>query len=104
MTRAYPFRYPEQRTPPEPTPVSDVARTTFEHVYEVDPRLMRTWVLQQAFPNWDSLRIMTSRHDHLDWMHRHFATRVIDGSSVLAELDSSDPAQSATPDASGGDQ
>jgi hypothetical protein len=87
---AAPFRYVEQFTSPPAQPVSDVARTTFEHVYEVEPRLMRTWVLQQTFPNWDSLRIMTSRHEHLDWMHRHFATRVVTGSSVLAELDSSD--------------
>jgi hypothetical protein len=53
----------------------------------VDSRLMQRWVLQQTFPNWDSLRIMNSRHDHLDWMHRHFADTVINGSSVLAELD-----------------
>lgn len=104
MTHAYPFRYSEQFTPPPAEAASDVARTTFEHVYEVDPRLMRVWVLQQEFPNWDSLRIMTSRHDHLDWMHRHFATRVVDGSSVLADIDSSDPAQPVPPDASGGDQ
>lgn len=99
MTGAYPFRSTEQYAPPPAAPVSDVARTTFEHVYEIDPRLMQVWVLQQEFPNWDSLRIMTSRHDHLAWMHRHFATRVVDGSSVLAELDPSD-----TPTASGGDQ
>ncbi len=86
-TGAYPFRYPEQYAPPEPERVTDVALTTFEHVYEVDPRLMQAWVLQQTFPNWDSLRIMNSRHQHLDWMHRHFAGRVVNGSSVLAELD-----------------
>lgn len=97
--RAYPFRYAEQYTPPPAEPVTDVARATFAHLYEVDPRLMQVWVLQQEFPNWDSLRIMTSRHDHLAWMHRHFASRVIDGSSVLAELDSPD-----TPTAPGGDQ
>ena len=44
-------------------------------------------MLQQTFPNWDSLRIMNSRHDHLDWMHRHFADTVVNGSSVLAEID-----------------
>ena len=84
---AYPYRYAEQFAPPEPQRVSDVALTTFEHVYEVDPRLMQRWVLQQTFPNWDSLRIMNSRHDHLDWMHRHFADSVINGSSLLAEID-----------------
>ena len=48
------------------------------------------WVLQQEFPNWDSLRIMNSRHDHLDWMHRHFATTVVTGSELLAEVDAED--------------
>ena len=31
---------------------------------------MERWVLQQTFPNWDSLRIMNSRGDHLAWMRR----------------------------------
>ena len=81
------YRYAEQHTPPEPERVSDVAITTHPHVYEVDPRLMERWVLQQQFPNWDSLRIMNSRGDHLAWMHRHFATTVITGSELLAEVD-----------------
>ena len=81
------FRYAEQFTPPEPTPASDVARTTFEHVFEVEPRLMERWVLQQTFPNWDSLRIMNSRSDHLAWMQRHFATTVVTGSELLAEVE-----------------
>lgn len=81
------YRYSDETTPPEPERVSDVAVTTFEHVYEVDARLMERWVLQQQFPNWDSLRIMNSRHDHLDWMHRHFADRVVTGSELLAEVE-----------------
>ena len=81
------YRYDEQMTPPPPEQVTDVAITRFEHVYEVDPRLMERWVLQQTFPNWDTLRIMNSRHDHLDWMHRHFADRVVSGAELLAELD-----------------
>src|SRR3954471_22881811 len=84
---AAPYRFAEQSVPPAPVRVSEVARTTFEHVYEVDPRLMERHVLQQVFPNWDTLRIMRSRHDHLDWMHRHFAERVITGSELLAEVD-----------------
>ena len=84
------YRYGEQIVPPEPQRVSDVAITTHEHVFEVDPRLMERWVLQQAFPNWDSLRIMNSRGDHLEWMHRHFAHRVITGSALLAEVDQGD--------------
>ena len=81
------YRYSDETTPPEAERVSDVAVTTFEHVYEVDARLMERWVLQQQFPNWDSLRIMNSRHDHLDWMHRHFAHTVITGSELLAEVE-----------------
>jgi hypothetical protein len=81
------YRYAEQMTPPEPERVSDVAITTHEHVFEVDPRLMERWVLQQQFPNWDSLRIMNSRADHLEWMHRHFATKVVTGSEILAEVE-----------------
>jgi hypothetical protein len=89
---AAPYRFAEQHAAPPAVPVSEVARTTFEHVYEIDPRLMQVHVLQQVFPNWDTLRIMRSRHDHLDWMHRHFAGRVVTGSEILAELDD-DPDQ-----------
>ncbi len=81
------YRYADQVTPPAPQRVSDVAITTHEHVYEVDPRLMERWVLQQQFPNWDSLRIMNSRGDHLEWMHRHFARTVVTGSELLAEVE-----------------
>ena len=84
------YRYAEQVTPPEPRRASDVAVTTHEHVYEVNPRLMERWVLQQEFPNWDSLRIMNSHLDHLEWMHRHFAHHVITGSELLAEIDQED--------------
>ena len=48
---------------------------------------MERWVLQQTFPNWDSLRIMNSRRDHLEWMHRHFAHHVVTGSELLAEVE-----------------
>ena len=81
------YRYDEQMQPPEPRRVSDVAITTHEHVFEVDPRLMERWVLQQTFPNWDSLRIMNARGDHLAWMHRHFAHSVVAGSGILAEIE-----------------
>jgi hypothetical protein len=84
---AAPFRFAEQFTPPPPERVSEVAQTTFEHVYEVDPRLMEVHVLQQVFPNWDTLRIMRSRHDHLAWMHQHFAEKVVTGSEILAEIE-----------------
>lgn len=84
------FRYDEQYTPPEGRPVSDVARTTHPHLFEVDPRLMERWVLQQTFPNWDSLRIMASRHEHLEWMHQHFASMILTGSELLAEVEAED--------------
>ena len=89
-----PYRYAEQHTPPQALRVSEVAQTTFEHVFEVDPRLMEVHVLQQTFPNWDTLRIMRSRHDHLDWMHRHFADKVVTGSQLLAEVEQ----EPSTPD------
>ena len=84
------FRYGEQVTPPSPERVSDVALTTHPHLFEVDPRLMERWVLQQEFPNWDSLRIMNSRGDHLEWMHRHFAHKLVTGSELLAEVEAED--------------
>jgi hypothetical protein len=86
------YRYAEQHTPPAPQRVSDVAITTHPHAFEVDPRLMERWVLQQQFPNWDSLRILSSRGDHLAWMHRHFATTVVTGSELLAEVEA-EPAE-----------
>ncbi|HZB50457.1 MAG TPA: hypothetical protein VE547_15305 [Mycobacteriales bacterium] len=81
------FRPADEASPPPPRRVTDVAVTTFEHLYEVDPRLMQRWVLQQEFPNWDSLRIMNARADHLAWMHRHFAGTVVPGSALLAEIE-----------------
>ena len=102
MTNAFDrvgFRYADQFTPPEPEQVTDVAITTFEHVFEVDPRLMQQWVLQQTFPNWDTLRIMRSRGDHLVWMHRHFAHTVVTGSDILAEIDAETTESGAEPGA-----
>ena len=80
-----PFRRPEQETPPPPQQMSDVAIMRFEHIFEVDPKLMTEHVRQQHFPNWDTRRIAGSRHDHLDWMHRHWATVVISGEELLDE-------------------
>ena len=90
-----PYLFAEQHTPPVAQPVSDVAQVTFDHVFEVDPRLMERHVLQQVFPNWDTLRIMRSRQDHLAWMHQHFAGRVIAGSDLLAEVEA-EPASPQT--------
>jgi hypothetical protein len=82
-----PYRFDEQMVPPPGVPVSDVAQETFQHVFEVDPRLMQRHVLQQTFPNWDTLRIMRSRGDHLAWMHAHFASTVVTGSELIAEIE-----------------
>ncbi|HSK27976.1 MAG TPA: hypothetical protein VK894_13780 [Jiangellales bacterium] len=81
------YRYSEQHEPPDAQQVTDVAITRFEHVYEVDPGLMVQHVTQQTFPNWDTLRIVHSRHDHLQWMHDHFAGGVVSGEEILASLD-----------------
>ena len=80
-----PFRPGEQRVPPPPRRMSDVAIMRFEHIFEVDPRLMEQHVRQQEFPNWDTQRIAASRHDHLEWMHRHWATVVVSGEELLDE-------------------
>jgi hypothetical protein len=69
------FRLGDQR-PPDPQPVADGVVMRFEHVYEVDPALMRT-TPQQDLPAWDTKRIVDARLDHLDWMHEHFADEVL---------------------------
>lgn len=81
------YRYHDNATPPEATQVTDVAISRFEDVYEVDPKLMVEHVTQQTFPNWDTLRIVRSRHDHLQWMHDHWAHTVVSGEDILRELE-----------------
>lgn len=81
------YRHNEEMTPPPAVQASDVAITRFEHVFEVDPALMTEHVLQQVFPNWDTLRLVRSRADHLAWMHAHFAHTVISGEELLDDLD-----------------
>lgn len=85
MVNAY--RYHEQHTTPPVRQVTDVAVERFEHIFEVDPKLMTVHVAQQLFPNWDTLRIAASRGDHLEWMHRHWAYEVVSGQELLDELD-----------------
>jgi hypothetical protein len=82
------YRYGDQHTPPPAHQVTDVAIIRFEHVYEVEPSLMTAYVTQQTLPKWDMLRIVRSRHDHLDWMHKHWAHRVISGEELLKEMES----------------
>ena len=80
------FRPREESRPPDAERVTDVAITRFEHVYEVEPALMRDHVRQRRFPNWDTLRIVAGRHDHLDWMHRHWTRTVVSGEELLEGL------------------
>ncbi len=79
------FRLAAQR-PPDARQVTDVAVTRYDGVYEVDPSLMKEHVRQQDIPAWDTQRIVRSRHDHLNWMHSHFADSVISGAELLTEI------------------
>lgn len=45
--------------------------------YEVDERRMTEYVRQQRLNEAERDRIIHSRHLYLDWMHRHFAQRVL---------------------------
>jgi hypothetical protein len=45
--------------------------------YEVDPARMTEVVRQQRMNEAERDRIIESRHRFLDWMHVHFAKRVI---------------------------
>jgi hypothetical protein len=80
------FRLAAQK-PPEAQRITDDVVMRFEHVYEVDPKLMRDHVRQQEFPAWDTLRIVESRWEHLAWMHDHFADSVLSGEELLKELE-----------------
>jgi hypothetical protein len=80
------FRLAAQK-PPGAQRITDGVVMRFEHVYEVDPKLMRDHVRQQDFPAWDTLRIVDSRWEHLAWMHDHFADSVLSGEELLEELE-----------------
>jgi hypothetical protein len=69
------FRLGDQQ-PPEPRQINEAVVMRFEHVYEVDPALMEL-TGQQPLPAWDTMRIVDSRWEHLDWMHDHFADEVL---------------------------
>jgi len=80
------FRLSAQK-PSEAHRVTDVVVSRFEHVFEVDPALMREHVHQQEIPNWDFQRIVDSRWEHLAWMHNHFADTVFSGEELLTEIE-----------------
>jgi uncharacterized damage-inducible protein DinB len=69
------WRLGDQRAP-EPRRVKDDVVMRFDHIYEVDPERMRRFP-QQELAAWDTRRIVDSRWEHLDWMHKHFADEVI---------------------------
>jgi hypothetical protein len=75
------FRLAAQR-PPDPRPVTDGVVQRMEHVYEIDPERMRV-TAQQDMPVWDTERIVDSRWEHLEWMHRHWADAQISGENLL---------------------
>jgi hypothetical protein len=77
------FRLSAQQ-PPEPRRVNDAVVMRFEHVYEVDPALMRDHIRQHDFPAWETRRIVAGRWDHLAWMHAHWADTVLSGEQLLA--------------------
>jgi hypothetical protein len=76
--------------PPEPRRVNNFVVQRFDHIYEVDPALMREHIQQHDFPAWDTRRIVDSRWEHLDWMHAHWADSVISGDELLDESAPSD--------------
>ena len=69
------FRLHAQR-PPDPEPVIEGVVMRLEDIYEIDPAKMEI-IKQQDMPVWDTLRIVNSRWDHLEWMHDHFADSVL---------------------------
>jgi hypothetical protein len=89
------YQYTRENAPPKETRVTDVIISRYEHVYEVDPVLTVENVTQQSFPNWDTLRIINSRHDHLAWMHMHWAGGVISGQELLDVITAGDHKRTA---------
>jgi hypothetical protein len=85
------YRRSEQQPPDGFRRVSDQAGHRLAHVFEVEPSLMTEHVRQQQMPVWDTQRIVESRVDHLEWMHRHWADVPLSGDELLAELDGADP-------------
>jgi hypothetical protein len=80
------FRHSDQQ-PPETQRVSDVVVSRFQHILEVDPKLMQEHVPQQDIPNWDFDRIVRSRWEHLAWMHDHWADTVVSGDEIVKEIE-----------------
>lgn len=45
--------------------------------YEVDPARMQEYVKQQIMNDAETERIIKSRLMYLDWMHEHFAKKIL---------------------------
>ena len=81
------YRRASEQPPDAFRPVTEQAGQRVGHIFEVAPTLMTEHVRQQEMPVWDTHRIVNSRIDYLEWMHRHWATKTLSGAELLAELD-----------------
>ena len=94
-----PFIYKREYVRPTARRISDGVIMRIDHVYEVDPQLMTEAFHQQNMPLWDTERIVSSRNDHLSWMHEHFADEtLVAGEPVELDMGPGSPA-AAFPDA-----
>ncbi len=97
------YRRADEQPPEAFRSVTEQAGHRVGTVFEVDPSLMTDHVRQQAMPVWDTVRIVASRTDHLEWMHRHWAATTLSGEALLAELDATSTGRADTPDPSARD-
>jgi hypothetical protein len=78
---------------PAPRRITDTVVMRHEHVYEVDPALMRRHVQQQDIPKWDTLRMVDARLEYLHWVQDHWADERISGEELLAEIEAEEASQ-----------
>ncbi|MET0740310.1 MAG: hypothetical protein ABWZ26_02020 [Candidatus Nanopelagicales bacterium] len=96
MTAMRRFIYKHEYVRPTARRISDGVIMRLDHVYEVDPDLMGRAFSQQNMPRWDTERIVSSRNDHLSWMHEHFADEtLVAGEPEELDLGPGGPAASA---------
>ncbi len=81
------YRHGEEQPPDRWPRVTDQAVQRIDGLFEVNPAFMTEHVTQQVMPLWDIRRIVAGRHDHLEWMHRHWAATTISAASLLEEID-----------------
>ena len=91
------FIYKQEYVRPDATRVSDGVVVRLKH-YEVDPELRGQQFAQQNMPVWDTLRIVESRNEHLNWMHEHFADEtLVAGQESELDLGPGQPSGAAYP-------